>query len=95
MRIKTIFLLLLAALPLSAADRFVTFADQGGAVALKGATITYTDTEPQAVKIAAASLVNDFQNVMSFLRDSMRGGCLKNVSAHVSWGAQMPGNPVF
>ena len=66
MRIKTIFLLLLAALPLSAADRFVTFADQGGAVALKGATIAYTDTEPQAVKIAAASLVNDFQSVMGF-----------------------------
>jgi len=66
MRIKTIFLLLLAALPLSAADTFVTFADQGGAVALKGATITYTDTEPQAVKIAAASLVNDFQSVMGF-----------------------------
>ena len=66
MRIKTIFLLLLAALPLSAADRFVTFADQGGAVALKGATIAYTDAEPQAVKIAAASLVNDFQSVMGF-----------------------------
>ena len=66
MRIKTIFLLLLAALPLSAADTFVTFADQGGAVALKGATITYTDTEPQAVKIATASLVNDFQSVMGF-----------------------------
>ena len=66
MRIKTIFLLLLAALPLSAADTFVTFADQGGAVALKGATIAYTETEPQAVKIAAASLVNDFQSVMGF-----------------------------
>ena len=66
MRIKTIFLLLLSTLSLSAADAFVTFADQGGAVALRGATITYTDTEPQAVKIAAASLVNDFQNVMSF-----------------------------
>ena len=66
MRIKTIFLLLLSTLSLSAADAFVTFADQGGAVSLRGATITYTDTEPQAVKIAAASLVNDFQNVMSF-----------------------------
>ena len=66
MRIKTIFLLLLAALPLSAADTFVTFADQGEAVALKGATIAYTETEPQAVKIAAASLVNDFQSVMGF-----------------------------
>ena len=66
MRIKTIFLLLLAALPLSAADTFVTFAEQSGAVALKGATIAYSDTEPQAVKIAATSLVNDFQSVMGF-----------------------------
>jgi hypothetical protein len=66
MRIKTIFLLLLAALPLSAADNFVTFAEQSGAVALKGATIAYSDTEPQAVQIAAASLVNDFQSVMGF-----------------------------
>ena len=66
MRIKTIFLLLLAALPLSAADTFVTFAEQSGAVALRSATLTYADSEPQAVKIAAASLVNDFQSVMGF-----------------------------
>ena len=66
MRIKTIFLLLLAALPLSAADNFVTFTEQSGAVALKGATIAYSDIEPQAVQIAAASLVNDFQSVLGF-----------------------------
>ena len=56
----------MAALPLSAADNFVTFAEQNGAVALKGATIAYSDTEPQAVQIAAKSLVNDFQSVMGF-----------------------------
>ena len=66
MRIKTIFLLLLAALPLSAADTFVTFAEQSGAVALRSATLTYADSEPQAVKIATASLVNDFQSVMGY-----------------------------
>ena len=66
MRIKTLFLLLLAVLPLSAADTFVTFTEQGGAVALKGATIGYDDNEPQAVQIAAASLQQDFQRVMGF-----------------------------
>ena len=66
MRIKTLFLLLLAALPLSAADQFVTFTEQSGAVSLKGATIGYGDNEPQAVQMAAASLVNDFQSVMGF-----------------------------
>ena len=66
MRIKTVILLLCAVLGVSAADTFVTFSEQSGAVALKGATIAYSDTEPQAVKIAATSLVNDFQSVMGF-----------------------------
>ena len=46
MRIKTIFLLLLATLSLNAADKFITFAEQGEAVALKGATLSYEATEP-------------------------------------------------
>ena len=66
MRIKTIILLFLAVLPLSAAERFVTFADQGGAVSLKGATITYEASEPLAVRMAASSLMKDFQSVMGF-----------------------------
>ena len=69
MHTKTILLTLvafMAILPMNATESFVTFTQQGGAVALKGATITYTDTEPQAVKIATASLVNDFQSVMGF-----------------------------
>ena len=66
MQIKIIFLLLLAALPLSAADTFVTFTEQSGVVALKGATIGYAETEPQAVQIAAASLQQDFARVMGF-----------------------------
>jgi len=66
MRIKTIFLLLLAVLPLSAADKFVTFAEQYGAVSLKGATISYEASEPLAVRLAASSLMKDFQSVMGF-----------------------------
>ena len=66
MRIKTIFLLLLAVLPLSAADKFVTFAEQNGAVSLKGATISYEASEPLAVRLAASSLMKDFQSVMGF-----------------------------
>ena len=66
MHIKIIFLLLLAALPLSAADTFVTFTEQSGVVALKGATIGYAESEPQAVQIAAASLQQDFARVMGF-----------------------------
>ena len=66
MHVKIIFLLLLAALPLSAADTFVTFTEQSGVVALKGATIGYAETEPQAVQIAAASLQQDFARVMGF-----------------------------
>ena len=66
---KRYWLLLLTtvmALGVSAADRFVTFTEQSGAVALKGATIGYGDNEPQAVQIAAASLQQDFQSVMGF-----------------------------
>jgi hypothetical protein len=66
MRIKTIIMLLCAVLGVSAADTFVTFTEQGGAVSLKGATIGYGDNEPKAVQIAAASLAKDFQSVMGF-----------------------------
>ena len=54
------------ALGVSAADTFVTFTEQGGAVSLKGATIGYGDKEPQAVQIAATSLQQDFSRVMGF-----------------------------
>ena len=57
---------LLGVLPIGAADTFVTFTEQGGAVSLKGATIGYGDNEPKAVQIAVTSLVNDFQAVMGF-----------------------------
>ena len=66
MRIKTVFLLFLATLSLNAADKFITFAEQDEAVALKGATLSYEATEPKAVQIAAASLQQDFQRVMGF-----------------------------
>ena len=66
MRIKTIIMLLCAVLGVSAADRFVTFTEQSGAVSLKGATIGYADNEPKAVQIAAASLQQDFLRVMGF-----------------------------
>ena len=56
----------MAILPMNATERFVTFTEQGGAVALKGATIGYGDNEPKAVQIAAASLQQDFQRVMGF-----------------------------
>ena len=59
-------MLLCAVLGVSAADTFVTFTEQGGAVSLKGATIGYGDNEPKAVQIAAASLAKDFQSVMGF-----------------------------
>ena len=54
------------AMQLSAADCFVTFTQQGGAVSLRGATIGYGDNEPKAVQIAAASLQQDFSRVMGF-----------------------------
>ena len=69
MHIKKILLTLvafMAILPMNATECFVTFTEQGGAVALKGATIGYSDNEPKAVQIAAASLQNDFQGVMGF-----------------------------
>ena len=55
-----------AAMQLSAANSFVTFTEQSGALSLKGATIGYADNEPKAVQIAAANLQQDFQRVMGF-----------------------------
>ena len=66
MRIKTIIILLFMALGISAAEQFVTFAEQAGAVPLRGATIVCSDHESKAVQIAAASLQQDFQRVMGF-----------------------------
>ena len=69
MRVKTILLALvtfLAILPMNAADGFVTFTEQNGAVALKGATIGFDAQEPKAVQIAVASLQQDFERVMGF-----------------------------
>ena len=66
MRIKTVFLLFLATLSLNAANKFITFAEQDEAVALKGATLSYEATEPKAVQIAAVSLQQDFSRVMGF-----------------------------
>ena len=74
MRIKTIFLLLLAVLPLSAADKFVTFAEQNGAVSLKGATISYEASEPLAVRLAASSLMKDFQSKVYHYHHRWTGG---------------------
>ena len=68
-RIKTIVISLLvvfAVSAVSAAERFVTFEQKSGAVALRGATIVCGDMEPKAVQIAAASLQQDFQRVMGF-----------------------------
>ena len=56
MRIKTILLVLVTfvvVLPMNAADSFVTFAEQNGAVSLRGATIGYSDNEPKWSRLAA------------------------------------------
>ena len=69
MRIKNIFSTLVAFmtfLSVNAADSFVTFTEQNGAVALKGATIGFDAQEPKAVQIAVASLQQDFERVMGF-----------------------------
>ena len=69
MSIQTILLDLVTfvvVLPMNAADSFVTFAEQNGAVSLRGATIGYSDNEPKAVQIAVASLQQDFERVMGF-----------------------------
>ena len=66
MRIKTIILTLLLAMPLCAANQFVTFSEQTNAQSLKGATIGYSAQEPKAVQLAIASLQQDFQRVMGF-----------------------------
>lgn len=50
----------------SAGSRFVTFAKRPDAVSLRGATIGFSDAEPKAVQIAAASLQEDFNRVMGF-----------------------------
>ena len=65
-KVFLVSLLAMAVLPLFAAERFVTFAEQGGAVSLKGATIGFGDNEPNAVQIAAANLQQDFSRVMGF-----------------------------
>ena len=54
------------AMQLSAADCFVTFTQQGGAVSLRNASIGFGDNEPKAVQIAAANLQQDFSRVMGF-----------------------------
>ena len=55
-----------AAMQLSAANSFVTFTEQSGALSLAGATIGYSDQEPKAVQIAAANLQQDIASVMGF-----------------------------
>ena len=68
-RIKTILLTLLAfmaILSMNATERFVFFESKAGALSLKGATIGYSDQEPQAVQIAAANLQQDISSVMGF-----------------------------
>ena len=54
------------AMPLCAANQFVTFTEQTNAQSLKGATIGFTAQEPKAVQLAAANLQQDFQRVMGF-----------------------------
>ena len=49
-----------------AADRFVKFESQPEAIALKGATIGYSDQDYEAVKIAIRSLQDDFERVLGF-----------------------------
>ena len=63
--LSTALTLLLTAftLTVSAADQFVTFTPQKGAVALKGAVIAYSDQDDDAVKIALRSLQADFKAV--------------------------------
>lgn len=65
-RIQTLLLTLLAVLPLCAADQFVTFSQQAGALSLSGATIGFSEQEPKAVQLAIGSLQQDFQRVMGF-----------------------------
>lgn len=65
-RIQLLFLTLLAVLPLCAADQFVTFTQQAGALSLGGATIGFSEQEPKAVQLAIGSLQQDFQRVMGF-----------------------------
>ena len=51
------------AMPLCAANQFVTFMEQTNAQSLKGATIGFSAQEPKAVQLAAANLQQDFQRV--------------------------------
>jgi hypothetical protein len=67
MRIKSILLTFLLAMPLCAANQFVTFNEQAEALSLKGATIGYSAQEPKAVQLAIASMQQDFQRVMDFV----------------------------
>ena len=66
MRIKSFILAFLLAMPLCAANQFVTFNEQTNAQSLKGATIGFGAQEPKAVQLAAANLQQDFQRVMGF-----------------------------
>lgn len=65
-RIQTLFLTLLAVLPLCAANQFVTFSQQAGALSLSGATIGFSEQESKAVQLAIGSLQQDFLRVMGF-----------------------------
>ena len=50
-----------------AAEPFVTYAQQGNAVSLKGATIGYSEQEYEGVKIAIQNLREDMNRVMGFV----------------------------
>ena len=49
---------------IQAADRFIKFDNQAGAIALKGATIGYSEQDYEAVKIAIRSLQDDVERVL-------------------------------
>ena len=61
--IISLFLLLTALAPASAAEQFVTFASQEGALPLKGAVINYSDQENEGVKMAIQNLKTDMAAV--------------------------------
>ena len=61
--IFSLFLLLTALAPASAAEQFVTFASQEGALPLKGAVINYSDQENEGVKMAIQNLKTDMAAV--------------------------------
>ena len=61
-----LFAVVVSYMGLHAADRFVKFESQPEAIALKGATIGYSDQDYEAVKIAIRSLQDDFERVLGF-----------------------------